>query len=88
MQYLVDKYDPNHKVSYPFGSKEYYETNNWVRFRTEPSRGRLSRMLTRPNSSTGRWEDVRNLPHLYIFEPRGRNLKDLCNIKQCCGSLI
>lgn len=30
MQYLVDKYDPDHKVSYPFGSKEYYETNNWV----------------------------------------------------------
>lgn len=30
MQYLVDKYDPDHKVSYPLGSKEYYETNNWV----------------------------------------------------------
>ncbi|KAJ4388821.1 Glutathione S-transferase 2 [Gnomoniopsis smithogilvyi] len=30
MQYLVDKYDPDHKVSYPFGSKEYYETNNWL----------------------------------------------------------
>lgn len=30
MQYLVDKYDTDHKVSYPFGSKEYYETNNWV----------------------------------------------------------
>lgn len=31
MQYLVDKYDPEHKVSYPHGSKEYYEVNNWVR---------------------------------------------------------
>lgn len=30
MQYLADKYDPDHKVSYSFGSKEYYETNNWV----------------------------------------------------------
>lgn len=30
LQYLADKYDPDHKVSYPFGSKEYYETNNWV----------------------------------------------------------
>jgi glutathione S-transferase len=31
MQYLVDRYDKDHKVSYPRGSKEYYETNNWVR---------------------------------------------------------
>lgn len=30
MQYLVDKYDPEHKLSYPHGSKEYYETNSWV----------------------------------------------------------
>lgn len=30
LQYLVDRYDPDHKVSYPFGSKEYYEMNNWV----------------------------------------------------------
>lgn len=40
MQYLVDKYDPDHKVSYPFGSKEYYETNNWVSLsRSEESLG-------------------------------------------------
>ncbi|KAB5575643.1 glutathione S-transferase [Coniochaeta sp. 2T2.1] len=30
MQYLVDRYDPDHKVSYPRGSREYYETNNWL----------------------------------------------------------
>jgi glutathione S-transferase len=30
MQYLVDRYDPDHKVSYPRDSREYYETNNWV----------------------------------------------------------
>ncbi|KAK0727423.1 glutathione S-transferase [Lasiosphaeria miniovina] len=30
MQYLVDRYDPEHKVSYPRGSREYYETNNWL----------------------------------------------------------
>ena len=30
MQYLVDRYDKDHKVSYPFGSREYYETNCWV----------------------------------------------------------
>lgn len=30
MQYLVDRYDKDHKVSYPQGSREYYETNNWL----------------------------------------------------------
>lgn len=28
--YLVDKYDKDHKISYPHGTEEYYETNNWV----------------------------------------------------------
>lgn len=30
MQYIVDKYDTEHKVSYPHGTKEYYDTNNWL----------------------------------------------------------
>ncbi|KAK0635729.1 glutathione S-transferase [Bombardia bombarda] len=30
MQYLVDRYDTEHRISYPHGSKEYYETNNWL----------------------------------------------------------
>ncbi len=30
LQYLVDQYDKDHKVSYPFGTPEYYETNSWV----------------------------------------------------------
>jgi hypothetical protein len=30
MQYLVDRYDKDHKISYPIGSREYYEVNNWV----------------------------------------------------------
>lgn len=30
LQYLVDRYDQDHKVSYPHGTKEYYEVNNWV----------------------------------------------------------
>ncbi|TGJ85797.1 hypothetical protein E0Z10_g3017 [Xylaria hypoxylon] len=30
MQYIVDKYDKDHKVSYPFGTAEYYETNSWL----------------------------------------------------------
>lgn len=30
LQYLVDRYDKDHKVSYPYGSREYWEVNNWV----------------------------------------------------------
>ncbi|KAI1266677.1 glutathione S-transferase [Xylariaceae sp. FL1019] len=30
MQYLVDQYDKDHKLSYPFGTEEYYETNSWL----------------------------------------------------------
>ena len=29
-QYLVDEYDTEHKISYPRGTREYYETNSWV----------------------------------------------------------
>ena len=31
LQYLVDRYDKDHVISYPRGTKEYYETNSWVR---------------------------------------------------------
>ncbi|KAH8888844.1 glutathione S-transferase [Thozetella sp. PMI_491] len=30
LQYLVDRYDPEHKISYPYGSREYWEANNWL----------------------------------------------------------
>lgn len=30
MQYLVDRYDKDHKISYPYGSREYWEVNSWV----------------------------------------------------------
>lgn len=32
MQYLVDTYDTEHKLSYPKGTREYFETNNWLFF--------------------------------------------------------
>ncbi|KAK4192957.1 zinc knuckle transcription factor splicing factor msl5 [Podospora australis] len=32
LQYLVERYDTEHKVSYPIGSREYYEVNNWLHF--------------------------------------------------------
>lgn len=30
LQYLVDRYDSDHKVSYPRGSREHWETTNWL----------------------------------------------------------
>ena len=32
MQYLVQRYDTTHKISYPEGSRENYEVNNWLFF--------------------------------------------------------
>ena len=32
MQYLVEQYDKDHKISYPAGSRESYEVNNWIGF--------------------------------------------------------
>lgn len=41
--YLVDKYDKDHKISYPHGTEEYYETNNWVRHNSQTKPLRLPR---------------------------------------------
>ena len=30
LQYLADQYDKDHKISYPRGSREEYEVNNWL----------------------------------------------------------
>jgi glutathione S-transferase len=32
LQYLAEQYDPDHKISYPKGTREYYEVNNWLFF--------------------------------------------------------
>ncbi|KAF1936706.1 glutathione S-transferase II [Clathrospora elynae] len=32
MQYLVERYDPDYKISFPKGSREWYEMNNWLFF--------------------------------------------------------
>lgn len=32
LQYLAEQYDTEHKISYPKGTREYYETNNWLFF--------------------------------------------------------
>ena len=32
LQYIADEYDHDHKISFPRGSREYYECNNWLFF--------------------------------------------------------
>jgi glutathione S-transferase len=31
-QYLVERYDTEYKISYPRGTREYWEVNNWLFF--------------------------------------------------------
>jgi glutathione S-transferase len=37
LEYLVDRYDKDHKVSYPHGSREHWEVTSWVSFPYPPS---------------------------------------------------
>ena len=32
IQYLVDRYDKDHKLSFPIGTDEYYVVQQWVAF--------------------------------------------------------
>ncbi|KAK9489793.1 glutathione transferase [Lipomyces doorenjongii] len=32
LEYLAEQYDPDYKISYPRGTREYYETRNWLYF--------------------------------------------------------
>jgi glutathione S-transferase len=32
LQYLIDNYDPDHKISYARGTREYYEMTSWLFF--------------------------------------------------------
>ncbi|KAL6803789.1 glutathione S-transferase [Trichoderma sp. SZMC 28012] len=48
LQYLTDRYDPEHKLSFPKGSREYYECNNWLFFQhggIGPMQGQASHFL-------------------------------------------
>jgi glutathione S-transferase len=45
--YLVDRYDPEHKLSYPKGSKEWYQTINWVRSSANSIPGRCLQSMSR-----------------------------------------
>jgi glutathione S-transferase len=48
MQYLADRYDPEYKISFPRGSREYYEVNNWLFFMNAgvgPMQGQASKCM-------------------------------------------
>lgn len=32
LTYLVEQYDKDHKISFPRGTREYYEMNSWLYF--------------------------------------------------------
>jgi glutathione S-transferase len=46
MQYLVDRYDTEYKISFPKGTREWYEMNNWLFFQNAgvgPMQGQASK---------------------------------------------
>lgn len=47
-QYLCEEYDPEHKISFPKGSREHYEMNNWLFFQNAglgPMQGQANHFL-------------------------------------------
>ncbi|KAH7555290.1 hypothetical protein BM1_06913 [Bipolaris maydis] len=45
MQYLVERYDTEHKISFPKGTREWFEMNNWLFFQNAgvgPMQGQAS----------------------------------------------
>jgi hypothetical protein len=48
MQYLADRYDTEYKISFPRGTREWYEVNNWLFFMNAgvgPMQGQASMSL-------------------------------------------
>jgi hypothetical protein len=46
MQYLVERYDTDYKISYPKGTREWFEMNNWLFFQNAgvgPMQGQASK---------------------------------------------
>lgn len=46
MQYLVERYDSEYKISFAKGTREYYEMNNWLFFQNAgvgPMQGQASK---------------------------------------------
>lgn len=58
MQYLVKRYDTEHKISYPEGSREWFEMNNWLFFQNAgvgPMQGQASEFLLLCVGFVGYW---------------------------------
>jgi glutathione S-transferase len=53
MEYLVDRYDKDYKISYPKNSREHWETISWVCLDLYMPHSNLG--LTLKFSSCGRW---------------------------------
>jgi glutathione S-transferase len=54
MQYLVSQYDPEYKISYAPGTREFYEMNNWLFFQNAgvgPMQGQASKFVCGSYSS-------------------------------------
>jgi glutathione S-transferase len=49
LQYLAEQYDTEYKISYPKGSRESYEVNNWLFFQV---------LLSKPTHSCSKLEDL------------------------------
>lgn len=51
MLYLIDRYDPEYNMSFPRGTREYYEMNNWLFFQNAgvgPMQGQASKRFLLP----------------------------------------
>ena len=52
MQYLVYRYDPGYKISFPAGSREFFEMNNWLFYMNSgvgPMQGQANHFLRYAN---------------------------------------
>jgi hypothetical protein len=48
MEYLVDRYDSEHKISFPKGTREWYAMKNWLYFQNAgvgPMQGQASKCV-------------------------------------------
>jgi glutathione S-transferase len=46
MEYLVDRYDPEYKISFPKGTRDWYAMKNWLYFQNAgvgPMQGQASK---------------------------------------------
>ena len=67
-QYLVEQYDKDYKISYPRGTREYYEMNNWVR-EVETYFDQLELTSSSCSSLTLGWDlcrDKRTISHVML----------------------